>query len=155
MPFYDYRCSSCGIVFEEFQRSMVSSDAESAPACERCGSEATERRVTRVAVLKRVGPGIGQAAYPTSWSATNNGDADTLRYWRQRVEQEKSQEASDPGLTQERLLSAEHHYEEIAERIAPVAPLKAEKTPTANSSEGHGHSPGPGGHTHGPAGHTH
>lgn len=148
MPFYDYQCSTCGTVFEEFQRSMVSSDAESAPACENCGSGATARRVTRVAVLKRMGPGIGQAAYPTSWSATNSGDADTLRYWRQRVESEKSQEASDPGLTQERLVSAERRYEEIARRTAPAAPESVEKKPTANPSEGHGHDHGPGGHTH-------
>lgn len=147
MPFYDYQCTACGGSFERFQRSMVSSNMEAAPACEHCGSEATERRVSRVAVLKQVGPGIGQAAYPTSWSATNNGDADMVRYWRQRVEKEKSQEASDPGLKQERLLSAEHRYEKIVARTTP-GQAKAEKSPPASSSEGHGHTHEPGGHTH-------
>ena len=126
---------------------MISSHAEVAPACEYCGSEATERRVSRVAVLKQVGPGIGQEAYPTSWSATNKGDVDTVRYWRERVEKEKSQEASDPGLKQERLLNAEHRYEKFVERPGS-GQAKTEKKPPARSSEDHGHTHGPGGHTH-------
>lgn len=166
MPYYDYECTACGTEFELFTRSMVSSSEETPPSCPHCASAQTERRVSRVAVLRNASPGFGQSAYPTSWSAVNHGDKDTIDYWRRRVEKEKSEEARDSGLRHERLISAERRYDEVVAHTTPVPPVTPE-TPaatedvatddetgvTATATGGREH--GAGGHTHGPGGHSH
>ena len=157
MPYYDYECATCAQAFEVFRKSMVSSDHETAPACPHCAGVKTQRRVSRVAVLKRMSPGVGRAAYPTSWSAVNQGDKDTIDYWRRRAEKEMSQEASDAGLTQERLISAERSYGEAVRRSAESSnPASHEpaSTATATESDAHDSDHVSGSHVHGPGGHT-
>jgi putative FmdB family regulatory protein len=154
VPYYDYQCSTCDSGFELFRPSMISSELETAPHCPHCASAETQRRVSRVAVLKQVSPGVGQAAYPTSWSATNHGDKDTIHYWRQRVEKEKSQESNDPGLKQERLISAERRYEEIVETTTSRSPAGVGAAPTPAPAQDPTHT-GAHTHNHGPGGHTH
>lgn len=53
MPFYEYRCRSCGHPFEEFIRSM------SAPAkvkCPACGSKKTTRQFSVFSTAKTAEP---------------------------------------------------------------------------------------------------
>lgn len=49
MPYYDYRCRSCGTVFE-IQRSMSEQSGGAAVPCAACASADTERVFTPVAV---------------------------------------------------------------------------------------------------------
>ncbi len=153
MPIYDYECSLCGNLFEIFQRSMTASEDQVGATCVRCGDSDTRRVVSRVGVLKSVGPGLGRAAYPSSWEQTNSGDPETVSYWQRRVERERSQEASDPGLTLERHSAAERQWDKVSGRggSSEVGSSPAESVSTGSSDSGHSHNHGSGGHSHAPS----
>jgi|GEM_PF-1221058 putative FmdB family regulatory protein len=154
MPFYSYECTTCGVQFELFQKSMISAEEEKAPDCGHCPDGLMKRLVSRIAVLSNASSGIGQAAYPTSWSDVNNGDMETIKYWRERVEREKSEEASDPGLATERLENANERYNRISQGLESKD--SSSKGSTLNPNEvTTQHTFNPSGHVHGPGGHTH
>lgn len=153
MPYYDYQCSRCRCRFDRFAKSMTSSDGEPSPTCPRCASDDTRRVISRVAIARNVGPGIGASAYPTSWSATNHGDLESIHYWRSRVEKEQAQEARDPGLARERLLNAQRRYSAITEHGSPVAPPSSGPAPEAHRHD-HDHSHGSDSPSHPPVADT-
>ena len=157
MPIYEYHCSSCETFFEQIQKGMTSSDEQAGPPCAQCGSAATRRVVSRVAVLKPASPGVGRAAYPTSWEQTNGGDPETISYWQRRVERERSQESRDSGLTQERSIAAERQWDSFVARHTPDGVVRTPDTDSgaSESAGGHGHDHGHAhGHDHG-HGHAH
>ena len=51
MPIYEYKCRDCGHVFSKLWRSMQAAEQGNYPFCPQCGSDATERIVSQVAVL--------------------------------------------------------------------------------------------------------
>jgi putative FmdB family regulatory protein len=145
MPYYEYRCANCVNTFELFAKSMISSSEEASPSCPQCSSDDTMRVVTRVSVLKGAGPGLGAAAYPMSWSATNHGDLETIHYWRDRLDKERTEEAKDTGLAHERLLYAERRYRQVVERTVPTAALMPESHDQVSDrvhNHDHGHERG-------------
>ncbi|MGC8781096.1 MAG: FmdB family zinc ribbon protein [Anaerolineae bacterium] len=65
MPIYEYICADCELTFEHFWPSIRAAAGENAPACPGCGSRATRRIVSQVAVLGSIGgltPGEQAAA---------------------------------------------------------------------------------------------
>lgn len=50
MPIYEYRCRDCGATTNVLFRSIAA--AEAGAACERCGSQATERLISRTFIVK-------------------------------------------------------------------------------------------------------
>lgn len=70
MPIYEYRCSACGHVQEQFHRSL---ERATAPACESCAGDDMRRVISRFATPKTEaqvleqygapGPGAGPEAY--------------------------------------------------------------------------------------------
>ncbi len=65
MPIYEYVCADCGELFEHFWPTIKAADEGQAPTCPGCGSRATQRIVSQVAVLGRLGgltPGEQAAA---------------------------------------------------------------------------------------------
>lgn len=65
MPIYEYICTDCELIFERFWPSIQEAAGKSAPACPGCGSHATQRIVSQVAVLGGLGgltPGEQAAA---------------------------------------------------------------------------------------------
>lgn len=45
MPLYEYRCNECG---EEFEKTLRFSEADRLPACPKCASQQTQKRLSRV-----------------------------------------------------------------------------------------------------------
>lgn len=43
MPLYEYRCTECGTEYEE----LVKNSAQAAPACPKCTSTRTEKKMSR------------------------------------------------------------------------------------------------------------
>jgi putative FmdB family regulatory protein len=48
MPLYEYRCKECGEAFEMMRRF---SEADLTPACPKCESPKTEKRLSKVAAF--------------------------------------------------------------------------------------------------------
>lgn len=101
MPIYEYRCLDCGEVFSHLFLTSMQTNGQQ--ICSTCGSGQTQRLMSSFAIGGRADPGPGRAAWPTSWNDTNGGDAETLRYWRKRIEhearlEEKYPELRDPSL---------------------------------------------------------
>lgn len=96
MPIYEYRCLECGEVFSHL--FLRSTDAVGQTQCSACGSDQTRRLISSFAIGGKVDPGPGRAAWPASWSDTNGGDPETLRYWRKRIEREARLEEKYPEL---------------------------------------------------------
>ncbi len=46
MPLYEYRCNECG---EEFEKMLRFSEADRLPACPKCASSQTQKRLSKVA----------------------------------------------------------------------------------------------------------
>ena len=95
MPVYEYRCLSCGAVVETFVSGYASTPV---PECAICAMS-MERMISLVALGKRADPGPGRAAWPTTWRGVNEGDPETLRYWRHRIEHEMREEERNPELS--------------------------------------------------------
>ncbi|HWO94390.1 MAG TPA: zinc ribbon domain-containing protein [Dehalococcoidia bacterium] len=53
MPFYEYRCRDCHATTTAFFRTIAA--AQQGTRCDRCGSEATERLISRSFVVKGTG----------------------------------------------------------------------------------------------------
>lgn len=49
MPIYEFRCASCGAVFEELAR------ADELPPCPECGAPGPERLISQVSPPARIG----------------------------------------------------------------------------------------------------
>ncbi|HEX6554213.1 MAG TPA: zinc ribbon domain-containing protein [Ktedonobacteraceae bacterium] len=96
MPIYEYRCLECGEVFSHL--FLRSTDAAGQIQCSACGCDQTRRLISSFAIGGKADPGPGRAAWPTSWSDTNGGDPETLRYWRKRIEREARLEEKYPEL---------------------------------------------------------
>jgi putative FmdB family regulatory protein len=111
MPIYEYRCLECGEVFSHL--FLRSTDAVGQAQCSACGGDQTRRLMSSFAIGGRADPGPGRAAWPTSWSDTNGGDPETLRYWRNRIEREARLEEKYPEL-RDRSLQAGGGEEAIA-----------------------------------------
>jgi putative FmdB family regulatory protein len=45
MPLYEYRCNECG---EEFEKMLRFSEADRLPACPKCASQQTQKRLSKV-----------------------------------------------------------------------------------------------------------
>ena len=113
MPIYEYHCLDCGEAFSRlFLSSKSTTDQEE---CTQCGSEHTKRLVSSFAVGGRADPGPGRAAWPTSWNDTNGGDAETLSYWRHRIEREARLEEKYPELRDPSLLKGKSEASPPAE----------------------------------------
>lgn len=74
MPIYEYRCTKCGNLFEEWTKSFDSPEEE---ACPECGGKA-ERVVSRT-TFKLVGSGwfatdYGKSGSPSADTAEKKGD---------------------------------------------------------------------------------
>ncbi|HEX9012325.1 MAG TPA: zinc ribbon domain-containing protein [Anaerolineaceae bacterium] len=63
MPIYEYRCNTCGAVFEKIMRW---SEADRAPACPNCLGTDTHKKVTTFASL---GGTSGGGSYSTASSS--------------------------------------------------------------------------------------
>ena len=55
MPIYDYTCAVCGVTFSHFWRSMRAAQQGDLPVCTACGSNQTQRIISRVGVLGSMG----------------------------------------------------------------------------------------------------
>lgn len=116
MPLYEFRCGQCHGGFDKLIRTMAGAALEVTHACPHCGSVETRRLVSSISLLKGAGPGVGRAAYPTSWSQANAGDPETVKYWKRRVEREMHQESVDPGLKVERDATANRRWNDYLTR---------------------------------------
>jgi len=54
MPLYEYRCKDCG---EEFEKQLRFSEASQLPACPKCSSASTQKKLSRVIALNLSGGG--------------------------------------------------------------------------------------------------
>lgn len=48
MPFYEYRCNECG---EAFEKMLRFSESAINPACPKCESQNTQKKLSKVAAL--------------------------------------------------------------------------------------------------------
>ena len=55
MPLYDYHCQACDTAFSHLWRTLAAATGSTAPACPVCGSQETQRVVSRVTVLGELG----------------------------------------------------------------------------------------------------
>lgn len=151
MPVHNFRCERCGCRFDQLFRSFA--QAEGAVAtCPACGTDETRRLISSVSILKGVTPGVGRAAYPTSWRQANSGDPETIKYWKTRAEREMSQESQDPGLRVEREIAANREWnnyltrglsERESAKTSEVLSAAADLVDRGESGHDHGH-----GHAH-------
>ena len=156
MPVYVFRCQNCGTDFDKLFRTFTSSEEEVSTPCPYCGATETRRRVVAVSILKGASPGVGRAAYPTSWRQTNAGDPETIKYWKRRVEREVHQESQDPGLKVEREITANGQWNDYLTRglsgRETAEALQAAASVADHAHEGHDHShshPHPSSHSQG------
>lgn len=120
------------------------------PVCPACAGNDVERLVSQVALNRRLSPGVGRAAYPTSWDQTNGGDHDTINYWKRRVEHEMNQESRDPGLRVERAQTADQRWDTFNRRNEPNVASTDVRSAKVPGDHDHSHSHP---HEHGPEGH--
>ncbi len=62
MPMYEYRCTECGLLYEQLRRM---SEADKQLVCPRCASQQVERRVSACAVGASSSGGKGGGCIPT------------------------------------------------------------------------------------------
>lgn len=106
MPVYEFVCPSGHRFSELVRRAPLAADTEDAGGvtswpCPVCGAEA-RRAVSSFAAPGRRGAraaaGPPRQSWPRSWEATNGGDPDTIRHWRQAIETRMRHEERDPSL---------------------------------------------------------
>lgn len=113
MPIYECRCEACGHLFEHFSRGMTAAGDQTAPPCPECSGGPATRVISAVAFIKQGTPGIGRAAYPTSWEQLGGGDPDTIRHWQRRVERDQKEEARHPELVKLREEAASVRWRQV------------------------------------------
>ena len=135
MILYDFACEA-GHRFEAGIASMAADN----PPCPGCGA-ATRRRPSRVQIGNRASAGPSREQMPRSWSATRQGDAETIKHWHKLATKREKLEESYPELAGDRRPVLAH------EGIFSGRPLRAgDDTPT-KVAEAVAAAP-PGGHTH-------
>ncbi|HBF40605.1 MAG TPA: zinc ribbon domain-containing protein [Anaerolineaceae bacterium] len=67
MPIYEYVCSNCG---ETFEKRVSFAEADQIPACPKCSSSATHKKISIVGSLSSSSPG---ASSPSSSSCGSRG----------------------------------------------------------------------------------
>lgn len=67
MPFYEYRCNECG---EAFEMMMRFSESDRIPACPKCESQNTQKKLSRVASF---GTGSSDSAGASSSCGPSRG----------------------------------------------------------------------------------
>jgi putative FmdB family regulatory protein len=70
MPLYEYRCSSCGALFEQLRRMQ---DAGAAVACPKCQAPGAERLLSPFASHSGASPGEAAAPCGAPGSACGSG----------------------------------------------------------------------------------
>ncbi|HZD64926.1 MAG TPA: zinc ribbon domain-containing protein [Acidimicrobiales bacterium] len=146
MPVYEFVCA-CGHRYAELFRRT---DPASSWPCPACGGQG-RRVVSRFATTGRADPGPARPAWPTTWEATNRGDPETLRHWRQAIETRLRHEERDPGLGVQPgapVLSHEHGVVVPAE-TGGATPGAGEHAGTDEGGGHEAHDHRGGGHHHG------
>ncbi len=59
MPLYEYRCNECG---DEFEKMLRFSEADRLPACPRCASQNTQKRLSKVVSFGSTSGGSSSAS---------------------------------------------------------------------------------------------
>lgn len=111
MPIHEYVCRMCDERFERLYRKPADVPSTWELSCPQCGG-VVRRLVGAASLGGRVDVGVGQAAWPSSWSSTQGGNPEILRAWRRRVERETREEQRNPELVQCRQANAVRRYEE-------------------------------------------
>lgn len=89
MPLYEYRCSSCRRRFTVLVRAF---DPPASPPCERCGSQATQRLVSRVALLRSEEARLESLADPANLSGVDENDPASVGRWMRRMGSEMGED---------------------------------------------------------------
>lgn len=79
MPLYEYRCNTCGQVFEKMLRW---SEADRSPACPHCESQDTSKKISTFASIGAASLGAASVGASTSGGAsyTSSGCGSSGRF---------------------------------------------------------------------------
>jgi len=93
MPYYDYRCQSCG---KRVRLFIAYSDYENAqPECTYCASKELKRRVTRIAVAKSEDSRLDSMMDDPSLAGLDEEDPKSLGRFMRKMSQEMGEDMGD------------------------------------------------------------
>ncbi len=93
MPYYDYRCRSCGKAVRLFIAYAEYESAE--PECPHCASKELKRRISRIAVAKSEDSRLDAMIDDPALSGLDEDDPKSLGRFMRRMSQEMGEEMGD------------------------------------------------------------
>ena len=92
MPIYEYRCQECGEKSSVFFRTFSST---ATPQCPHCESQAMDRLVSRVSILKSWGQSLDWMPSAESLYDVDEDDPAAMEGWLQRMREEQGGDLGD------------------------------------------------------------
>ena len=95
MPIYEYRCRKCG---KRFSVLTLRVGARVTPRCERCGSQAADRLMSRFAMPKSEEARLDALSDPSSFSGLDENDPKSMARWMRKMGREMGEDFSDEDV---------------------------------------------------------
>ena len=95
MPLYEYRCTACR---KRVTVLTLRVGEEVQPTCDRCGSTALERMMSRFAMVRSEDARLDALADPSQLSDLDENDPKSMARWMKRVGGEMGDELGGPEL---------------------------------------------------------
>jgi putative FmdB family regulatory protein len=89
MPLYEYRCTACR---KRVTVLTLSVNEEAHPVCDRCGSSALERLMSRFAMVRSEDTRLGSLADPAQLGDLDERDPKSMARWMKRMGRELGDE---------------------------------------------------------------
>lgn len=95
MPIYEYRCRKCGKRFSVLTL-RVSETAE--PRCDKCGSQAADRLMSRFAMPKSDEARMDALADPSNLGGLDENDPKSVSRWMRKMGKEMGEDIGDEDV---------------------------------------------------------
>lgn len=95
MPIYEYRCKKCG---KRFSVLTLRVGERVTPKCERCGSQAADRLMSRFAMPKSEDARLDALSDPSSFSGLDENDPKSMARWMRKMGREMGEDFADEDV---------------------------------------------------------
>jgi putative FmdB family regulatory protein len=97
MPIYEYRCRKCG---RRYSVLTLRVSEKPVPRCDRCGSRAADRLLSRFAMPKSEDARLESLSDPSALSGLDENDPKSMARWMRKMGKEMGEDLADADFEQ-------------------------------------------------------